>query len=352
MQLIHIVRPVAPLAGAQPADVLRSFVFNHNLAAQESTGDRLASVSVERVLTRLVGSSESQAALLALVDTMLTPVLGPVGPLGLPEIASTDDERDLEIAAFAYLSLPLKEERRVAEVELVMDVAYLPLPGHPLGPDARAVRDELLAGVEKVCRALGRDVVQLWIEADGPEGYFCAVRVDQYVLGSPIADTGLFLGYSCRVAHNYEPLSGVATLLSHASADADHGALFTEPVEWNAARMREAGDRLRDRGERQLLVLLVDESGTATALCEFTSHLGADSTVAELGVISVTRDQRGKGLGHAVLAAGFTHLAQEWPQVKSVYVSVASSDVASAALLSRYRPRHLSSTYAWQRVLD
>ena len=60
-----------PVASEEPSDDLRNFVFMANLAAQEATGDAAASVSVERVFSRLKGSSESDSIMLALVDEEL-----------------------------------------------------------------------------------------------------------------------------------------------------------------------------------------------------------------------------------------------------------------------------------------
>lgn len=328
---------------------MRTFCFTQNLAAQEASGDRLASVSVERVLTRLQGSTESDALLLALVDDSLTPVLAPVGDLGVPVLPATDDERDLEVAAFAYLSIPLLEELRVVEAELVLDAGYLPLPGEELDADAVAVRAELMRGVEEVCRALGRDVLQLWSDQGAPEHYGPAVTVHQYALRVASPSSRVPHGFSVRVAGNYAPVDGLSTLLSTASADADHGSLHTEPVRWTGDRLREAAGRLAARGEQQLMILLVDGSGTARALCEFTAHVGADPTVAELGVVAVDRDFRGRGLGHAVLAAGLANL---WPEVRTVYASAAASDTATARLLAPYSPELLTSATAWQRILS
>lgn len=328
---------------------MRSFVFCANLAAQEASGDRLASVSVDRVLTRLIGSAESGALLLALVDDAETPVLAPVGEFGLPTLPAVDDCREVEAAAFAYLSLPLLEERRVAEADIVLDAAYLPLPGEELDPDALAVRAELMHGVEQVCRQLGRDVIQLWSDSGAPEHYLPAVTVDQYALRCVSADSVIPDGLHLRVAHNYAPVDGVSTLLSTASADAEHGSLLTEPVDWTPQRLRQAAERLRAQGERQLMALLVDGSGTARALCEFTAHSSADPTVAELGVIAVDRSFRGRGLGHAVLAAGLGNL---WAGVETVYASAAAHDQATSRLLAPYGPELLNSAAAWQRILS
>lgn len=345
MQLVQIDRPVP---GRESADVVRTFCFTQNLAAQEASGDRLASVSVERVLTRLEGSTESDALLLALVDESLTPVLAPVGDLGLPVLPASDDERDLEVAAFAYLSIPLLEERRVVEVEIVLDAAHLPLPGEELDADAVEIRAELMHGVEGLCRALGRDIIQLWSDSGAPEHYSPAVTVDQYALRVATPLLRVPDAFSIRIARNYAPVDGLSTLLSTASADADHGHLHTEPVEWTEQRLREAAARLTARGETQLVVLLVDGSGTARALCEFTAHSGADPAVAELGVVAVDRGFRGRGLGHAVLAAGLANLP---PEVRTIYASAAAGDTATARLLAPYTPELLTSATAWQRIL-
>ena len=55
---MQIIRIADPVAGEEPGDQVRSFVFMSNLAAQEASGDRDVSVSVERIITDLAGSPE------------------------------------------------------------------------------------------------------------------------------------------------------------------------------------------------------------------------------------------------------------------------------------------------------
>lgn len=342
MQLVSLARPVP---GQGPADVVRTFAFLSNLMAQEATGDRRASVTVDRVLTRLAGSEDSDAILLALIDE---PVLAPVGPLGLPQLPSSGDDRSFDVAAFAYLSVPLLEERRVLEVELVYDVTYLPLPGEELASEGAEVQAELLAGVEKYAKFLDRDILQLWSDRPVP-GFERAVTVTQWVLDRP---TPLSPHRPVQLVENYA-LSGrtaleVAGLLTVASADANYDGLYTETATWDPQRLQQAAARQRHRGERNLLALLKDEDGRVHALAEFTGHAEADTTIAELGVVAVRRDARGNGLGSAVLAAGIASLD---PEITRLYASAATTDAATARLLAPYRPETLASTTCWQRTL-
>ena len=122
----------------EASDDLRGFVFLANLAAQEASGDPAASVSVERVHTRLQGSAESDSLLLALVEDNQIDPEAPRSELGLPLLPSSVPT-DLvgeppvhEILGFTHLALPLREERDVIEFEIVLDAEYLPLPGEAL----------------------------------------------------------------------------------------------------------------------------------------------------------------------------------------------------------------------------
>lgn len=360
MQLVHLARPVP---GQGPADVIRTFVFLSNLAAQEATGDRMASVTADRVLTRLAGSEESDVALFALIDTDVTPVVAPSGELGLPVIASSvgpGSERDYEVAGFAYVTVPLLEERRVLEVEFVVDVTYRPLPGmpvEPMDPEAKRVHTELLAGVEAYARRLGRDMLHLWAEPGeaAPDGFTHAVDVKQSVFELPSVEAEIPTGWSVDVVENYrvaDTVAGdVARLLTEAASDADHGQLYTEPALWDPDRIRRASERQRDRGERTLLVTLSDPRGRVIALSEFSAHASGDASVAEVGVIVVERQSRGRGLGRAVLEAGLNAVRQSWPDVTRLYASASAGDTASAALFSPYAPEVIGGAVGWQKML-
>lgn len=363
MQLVHLARPVP---GQGPADVIRTFVFLSNLAAQEATGDRFASVTADRVLTRLVGSEESEVILFALIDTELTPVIAPSGELGLPVIASSADpdrDRDYEVAGFAYVTVPLLEERRVLEVELILDVTHrpLPLPGvpqEPMTPEAASVRTALLAGVENYARRLSRDVLILWGErhSAAPPGFTRAVDVEHWVFELPAVEAETPEGWRVAVVENYR-LDGavadeVARLLTVASTDAEHGRLYAEPTRWDAERLRRASARQRARGERNLLVTLTDPQGRVVALSEFSAHASGDPSVAEVGVIVVDRRSRSRGLGHAVFSAGLRAVHLAWPDVTRLYASAAAQDSASAALLAPFAPEFIGGAVGWQKVVE
>ena len=121
-----------------PSDEIRDFVLAANVAAQDATQDPAASAAPERVVTQLAGSAESATYLFALCEA---PPLGEVSELSYPLISSTDNPRECGIrghawpggepnfVGFIHLTLPLLEDTSIAEIECVLDIDLLPLPG-------------------------------------------------------------------------------------------------------------------------------------------------------------------------------------------------------------------------------
>ncbi|AKK11296.1 GNAT family N-acetyltransferase [Corynebacterium uterequi] len=356
MQLIHLNRPVP---GEPPADIARTYVFLANLAAQEASGDPAASVSIDSVLTRLGGSAESDAVLLALVDDELTPVVAALGPWGLPMVPSTvrpgDEDRALEVAGLCHIAIPLLEDLDTLDVDVVFDAAYLPLPGERIGADALDVERRLLDAAGDIARSLGRRSIHYWVDRHEnlPEGYDPAVEVHQVRIDIPAA-TPLIDAYppridvSTAIVDNYggdtSAAHSIAELLTRASADAYLGALPAEPICWTPQRLVDAAARLGDRCQEQFLATVIDD-GQAVAACEFTYQRPdpANPTVAELGVVAVARTHRGRGLARHVLAAGIAELRRRHPSIVALYGSYAAGDAASVALLAPYRPRLLAT---------
>ncbi|MDR7329522.1 GNAT family acetyltransferase [Corynebacterium guangdongense] len=359
-----------PVASEEPSDDLRTFVFMANLAAQEATGDAAASVSLERVFSRLKGSSESDSILLALVDGQLD---APRSALGHPLISSSAPEDASpvhDVLGFTHLSVPLLEERDIIEFELVLDVEYLPMPGEDLGEQARTVIRTLVDAVVDAARTLGRHVLQIWIvhpvgqtPGTGPMarslaalGFERALTEVQSAL--PVPDSrpaALPEDLRVEVVSDYAVpphlIDDVLTLLSDASTDVPHGGLRTERAVWTPQRLSDAAARLHDRDGHHLLVLLVDAEGSALALTEFMTHAGSTPGVVEQGVTFVAARHRGRGFGLAVTRWGLTALRETWPDATRVYTSNATTHEAMLRINDAVGREPVSGSSAWQRVL-
>lgn len=351
MQLVHIDRPEV---GQEATDIIRSFVFMANLEAQEASGDVNASATVEQVLTRLKGSSESDVVLIAAVDETVTPVLAPAGPLGLPLVPATGSrEVDLEVLAYLHISLPLLEDVDLAELDITLDAAYLPLPGEPMEDKAHALRDELLGRGA----ALARDHFQrsrflVWTddtEPAPPSDFVKAVTVEQTVMAVP---EGLELDDDTVIVSSYgadSPYAAdIAELLTQASIDTDHGSLKLEPQLWSPTRLVEAAARLKDRRDEQFMSLVLLD-GEVIALSEVTLRDEPDASVAELGMTATKRGFRSEGFGRQALKAVISELAWRHPQVKKMYGSAAATDAAAWAMYSPFAPELIDRATGWMK---
>ena len=353
-----------------------TFVFLANLAAQEASGDPAASISVERVAHRLAGSAESDSVMLGLLpqaDATATEGL-PVSPLGYPLISSTqpaDATADgfFDFLGFVHVSLPQLEERHILEFEIVLDADLQPLPGEDFSAEARRTIATLLSGVEHVARLRGRSVLQLSImhprgqrPGAGPlaevlsgHGFRAGLTEVQSVLTVPEhepADPPA--GYRVQLIEDYrvppELIDDVATLFTTASTDVPHGTMSTEPARWDARRLAEAADRLRDRGGRQLMALLIDPDGEAHALSEFLWHAGSRPDVVEQGATIVARGRRRRGLGTAATRWGLAAVRAAWPEAERVYSSEATDDPAMAAILTALGATPISGSSSWEKT--
>ncbi|AGF72689.1 hypothetical protein [Corynebacterium halotolerans] len=382
-RFLQLDRPPAVATGEKippvPADAVRTFVFTANLAAQESSGDTASSVSVERVLHRLQGSSESDAVLLTLVDDAVAPLPATAGvsDLGYPLLPSVagDSTREAETGpaeflGFVHLSLPLLEDRHVIEFECVLDVGLLPIPGEELSGEGREVYGRLLDEVEAVARQLGRTTLQVWLmhpageqPGAGPlarelaaRGFILGLAEIQGVLELPVPapdETPLPEGVTCTVVHGYEVpgelTDGVLELMTAASTDIPHGGLDAERAVWTRERLRQAAVRLRGRGTENLMVVLHGVGGVL-ALTEFSRHPGSDPAVAEQGVTIVAPRARGRGLGRAVKVVGLERLRSAMPRVERVYTSNALANTGMRAVNADLGVRPISVSSAWQKV--
>lgn len=372
----QVDRPAsAPGVELTPADVVRTFVFTANLAAQENSGDAASSVSVQRVLHRLRGSAESDSVLLALTDAPTAPTRGE-SALGYPLLPATDhtggdgEQEPTEYLGFVHLNLPLLEDRHVMEFECVLDVGLLPVPGEELSDEARAVYGRLLSEAESVARRLGRSVLQLWLmhPAAEPPGTGTFARVlSEHGFTAELAEIQGVIeltepappvlpeGMLCTVVEDYRVppslLAGVLGLLTAASTDIPHGGLQAERSVWTPDRLADAAARLRDRGAENQLVVLHDTTGVL-ALTEFSRHTGSDPEVVEQGVTIVAARARGRGLGRMVKETGLARLRDRWPRVRRVYTSNAVDNRGMRAVNAALGTRTISASSAWQKVPD
>ncbi|WP_293768233.1 GNAT family acetyltransferase [uncultured Corynebacterium sp.] len=358
---------------AEPADCVRAFVFSANLAAQEATGDTAASTSPDRVLNRLKGSSESRTLLFAVVEGRAP--LGEVDELGVPLIASTSTGTgagtgigpNLDYAGFIHISLPLLEEKDIAEIECVFGMDYLPMPGVPLEPEERELADWMGATALDLTRRLGRTVAQVGVlHPDGtPDDYdpmaatYRALgftsRFTEHQLLIPVPDNPptplLPHGVRAHVWPDYDIeeqfVDQVLDLLSVASADSFFGQLTVEPIRWTRARLADAHARLRDRRAHTLLVGLVSE-GQVLALSEFSRQEHGDPEVAEWTLTVTHRDRRREGLAWAAKLSALRACVDHWPAVARTYTSVAAADAPMVTLSTRLGARTLSTSSAWE----
>ncbi|WP_347305858.1 GNAT family acetyltransferase [Corynebacterium sp. SA-MJD20WY100] len=369
MRLIQVSPPAATLVAAgafDPSDVVRSFVFASNLAAQEATGDPAASVAPERVLNRLKGSTESTTLLFAAVEG---PAVGEVGELGLPTTpAAVEPGADsplFDYRGYILLTLPLLEEKGHADIEHILDVDLLPLPGEPLDPEGEEVARWLAAQSLTLMEKLGRDVAQvgLTVEPEDPflpafrelgferkhreEQIVCPVPEDPAV---PLLPHGLVV----RVWEDYDipdaELPDVLELLTVAGADTCNGALTVEPVVWTAERLRDAAARLRDRKAHTLLVGLESE-GRVVAMSELAHQEHGDPEVAEWTLTVTARDRRGEGLARLAQLVALREVRRVWPEVTRAYGSFAPADAPSAQLARSLGAQRISAAEAWELKL-
>lgn len=376
---VHLDRPVPR---QEPADCVRTFVFLANLAAQEASGDPAASISVERAVHRLKGSAESDSVMLGLLaadDAALSRTL-PHSELGYPLIPSTQPLDGVgagpahdffDFAGFVHISLPQLEERHILEFELVLDADVQPLPGAKLSRAARERVALLLSLVEEVARARERTVLQTsilhpvgslpgtgpWAEELAGHGFRTGLSEVQSVIqvpdSAPVAPPA---GYRVQVIENYqvpdELIDDVAALFTTASRDVPHGTMSTEPAQWEARRLAEAAARLRDRGSRQLMAVLIDPDGEAHALSEFFWHAGSHPEVVEQGATIVARGRRRRGLGTAAMQWGLAAVRSAWPEVERVYASESTEDPAMLSIHLAAGMTPISGSSSWEKDLN
>lgn len=356
--------------------MVRSFVFMANLAAQEVTGETGSSVSVARVLQRLAGSPESDSVMVVLADS--APGMWEVDPeSGYPLLPSTvaeeaaDPSAELEHLGFLHLSVPLREDLALIEMECVLDATFQPMPGEQLSPEGRQVYQSLLAGGEVLTKRLGRHVIQLWqthpvipepaAESMAAEliaaGFIAGLEEIQGVIElfevsrqPPQVPGDVTVAYFDSHILPDSHLSGVLDLLYQASLDVPHGQLYLEPQRWTPERLAEAERRRRDTCLEVLSVVLSDALGPV-ALSELHRHPASEPGTVEQGITVVLPRGRGRGLSRAVKHLALLKAQERWKWAERVYTSNGKTNPGMLAINRGLGMRQISRGTAWQKVL-
>lgn len=354
--------------------VVGAYAFSATLAIQDITGLATSGISASHVAKRLEGSAESQAYLFALTSRE---ALRPVTELGYPEL--TDDDL-LDIDAWVFISLPLLEDLGVIEANVILDASIAPLPGEDV---PREPWEGAFTLIDALSHRLTRPTRHLWVthapgewELPGAreQGFTPAFREDQAVLtaDAPAALAALsaetaataevtvaegpgFAGFTAPADAASEDAVQFAALLTAASRGYPRGELALEPIEWDLARITDAGARLMDRGGNQLTgvarVVAEDGSGSrrTVGLCEAVHFVSDSDAVCELGLIYVLPEFRGRGIGQALIRETVSAARSKWEGLETVYVSSPAESAPADAILDALGAQVVSSTTAWQK---
>jgi|GEM_PF-935774 len=364
-----------PRPGATPDNpdaAVGAYAFSATLAIQDITGLATSGITTAHVAKRLENSTESQAYLFALTTRE---ALRPVTDLGYPE--PTDDDL-LDIDAWVFTSLPLLEDLGVIEANVILDASIAPLPGEEV---PREPWEGAFTLIDALSHRLTRPTRHLWVthapgewELPGAreQGFTPAFREDQAVFTADapaalpalpsgtaeitVAEGPGFAGFTAPADAASEDAIQFAALLTAASRGYPRGELALEPIEWDLARITDAGARLRDRGGNQLTgvarVVAGDGSGgrRTVGLCEAVHFTSDSDAVCELGLIYVLPEFRGRGIGQALIRETVSAARTKWEDLETVYVSAPAGSAPADAILGALGAKVVSSTTAWQKV--
>ncbi|MEH0146298.1 GNAT family N-acetyltransferase [Corynebacterium sp. Q4381] len=362
MPALHFVPGAADFNEA----VTGAYAFSATLAIQDITGLATSGVTPSHIAKRLEGSAESEALLFALTSRTAP---RPLGPLGYPQLTPDDL---LDIDAWVFVSLPLLEDLSVLEANVTLDAAIAPLPGEPV-PDSPWQEAFLL--IDALSHSLHRPTRQLWVTHSPGEwtppgalerGYAAAFREDQAVFD---ADAALalpahphridvfegpgFAGFTAPATSLSDDAAQFANLLTSASRDYPRGDLVMDTITWDLQRIIDAGERLGDRGGRQLTGVCrartADGAETIVGLCEAVHYTSDADTVCELGLIYVLPEYRGRGIGEALIRETIAAARARWEKLDTVYLSYPADIAAAQSIAASLHADTVSSTTAWQR---
>lgn len=359
---MKILKIADPVAGEEPADQVRTFVFMSNLATQEASGNRDASVSVERIITDLAGSTElvSQLHVATFDDAEhLTATLG-----------DNLDEPYVEAEGWVKINLPLIDDQHAASLEIVLDAGHQPLPGQELTPEAGEIIQALLAHGEHTTtskpwqrsifhtahlhpagevlhcdycallehtgyRKAHEEIQQVLNLADMPQGWRAPGLAVHQIIGTDFPEA---------------LIDGVVELQDIAATDVPHGALTTNPAQWSPIRLAQQSERIRKTGAQLVTVLFTDAEGVV-AFSTASLPPGANPDAAEQGLTIVHPRARGQNLGRAVKLACLELLRTQHPRVLQVATSNAVDNQAMLAINRALGAREVSRTTLWEKVL-
>lgn len=348
-----------PRPGSSEA-VVGGYAFSATLAIQDITGLATSGVSASHIAKRLEPSTESEAILFALTSQQ---PLRPVTSLGYRELF---DDDLAHTDAWLFVSLPLLEDRSVIEANFTFDSEIAPLPGEPVPTEPWIAALSLL---DDLSTRLDRSIRQLWVTHspgdDTPPGlvdagYTAAFREDQATFeiaaldslaASAPAEFAVIEGpgfFSQRKAGPQE-VEQFFSLLTAASRDYPRGELIMDTIDWDLARIRDAGARLKDRGGAQLTGLAYVD-GVIVGLCEVVRFHADNPKVCELGLVYVLPEHRGRGIGAAMLRASLSRAQEVWEDLETAYCSYPADSESAAAIMNAVGAETVSATTAWQKV--
>lgn len=331
------------VSGSTPPGTVRAFAFMSNLAAQETSGERDVSVSVERIMDDLVGSMESTSLLLTALDQWEEP------------------------AGWTKISFPLIDDPTTASLDVVLDAGFQPLPGQRMEAAAREMLDDLLAHGEQ--RAAGtpwfRSVFQTahMHPAGGSarvcdhcqilesRGYELAHEEIQQILPVSLSDYDVGDVQEHPVVGTDLPtelMESIIDLHDIAAADVPHGALSLDLAPWSSERLAEQAIRMA-RSDTKLVSVFLSNGSGVIAMSSISIPPGAHPRAAEQGLTIVHPLMRGKGLGTQIKLACMTVLHAQFPQVTRVGTSNAVDNQAMLAVNRALGAREVSRTTLWEK---
>lgn len=341
-----------------------------NVAAQETAGDAAVSTSPQRVYERLAGTRELDAILYAVTDSPVADQGLGHDEVGAVIFPAEGEGPDAELVGFLYIGLPLLEDRDVAELECVLDVEYLPLPGERPSLATRELAHWLVEQGVRACVSQGRRRVVAGVQsadqdfcADpfahafdvhgfGPKNTEAQLRVPldtlQFMAARRCADSAVVTP-SAQALTWQGPDLGAHTdaalgLLRVAEADTHTGDLLADDVAWDRQRLAEVRAATLRTG------LFLGEC--LVGLAEIARQPGADPRMAELTCVVIDRANRGQGFSYELLRELGKATSEHWSEVTDLYTTLSLGDVVAQRLAAGVGAQVLSYAQTLERRVD